>query len=64
MKVVSASSTDKALVQVDYIRRHDRVGDKFHRRWDQQSRYNEAAALHGQVMKGSKEQAPGTMRAS
>ncbi|CAL5228118.1 g11195 [Coccomyxa viridis] len=50
--------------EVDYIRRHDRVGDKFHRRWDQQSRYNEAAAKHRPVMQGSKQQAPGAVKAS
>ena len=51
-------------MQVHYIRHHDKVGNKYHRRWDQQSRYNEAAALHRQVMKGSKEQAPGAVKAS
>ena len=43
-------------VQVEYIRQHDSVGSRFHRRWDDQSRYNEAAAMHRQVMKGLREQ--------
>ena len=51
-------------MQVEYIRTHDRVGDSFHRRWDQQSRYNEVAALHRQAMKGVKEQTSGAVKAS
>lgn len=51
-------------MQVEFIRKHDRVGDRFHRRWDQQSRYNEAAALHRQVMKGVKEQTSGVVKAT
>ena len=58
------SSHTLMRMQVEYIRTHDRVGDRFHRRWDQQSRYNEVAALHRQVMKGIKEQASGAVKAS
>lgn len=58
------SSHTLMRLQVEYIRRHDRVGDRFHRRWDQQSRYNEVAALHRQVMKGVKEQTSDAVKAS
>ena len=51
-------------VQVEYIRQHDSVGSKFHRRWDDQSRYSEAAAMHRQVMEGFTEQAAGAAKAS
>ena len=62
-EILAVSDTILALFQVEYIRRHDRLGGNFHRRWDQQSRYNEAAALHRQLMKAPKEPKSGAMKA-